>query len=74
MVMIQRATENKEQLTSSNSSSGKVRKRHHNSAHDSHSFTLTQPFPVPSRGEADDVERSTSTTPASSLGESRQKL
>jgi len=75
MVMIQRATENKEQLTSSNSSSGKVRKRHNNnSAHDSHSFTLTQPFPVPSRGEADDVERSTSTTPASSLGESRQKL
>jgi len=58
MVMIQRATE-KEQLTTMK-----------NNAHDRHSFTLTQPFPVPSR-EA--VDRSTSTTPTLSLGESQQK-
>ncbi|KAK1733701.1 hypothetical protein QTG54_015556 [Skeletonema marinoi] len=58
MVMIQRATE-KEQLTTMK-----------NNAHDRHLFTLTQPFPVPSR-EA--VDRSTSTTPTLSLGESQQK-
>ena len=58
MVMIQSATE-KEQLTTMK-----------NNAHDRHSFTLTQPFPVPSR-EA--VDRSTSTTPTLSLGESQQK-
>jgi len=58
MVMIQRATE-KEQLTTMK-----------NNAHDRHSFTLTQPFPVPSR---EVVDRSTSTTPTLSLGESQQK-
>ncbi len=71
MVMIQRATENKGQL---DSTLGEKRK-HTAAHHDRHSFTLTQPFEVPSREEA--VERSSSTTPSSSLGslgESREKL
>mmetsp|Transcript_20400 Transcript_20400/g.30256 ORF Transcript_20400/g.30256 Transcript_20400/m.30256 type:complete len:640 (-) Transcript_20400:108-2027(-) len=59
MVMIQRATEKEQLMTMKNN------------AHDRHSFTLTQPFPVPSREEA--VDRSTSTTPTLSLGESQQK-
>jgi len=57
MVMIQRASE-KEQLT--------------NNAHDRHSFTLTQPFPVPSRG-GESGNRSSSPASTLSSGVSQQK-
>ena len=72
MVMIQRATENEEQLMSEKKKKKKHTSAAHHHHHDRHSFTLTQPFPVPSR-EEEAVERSASTTPASSLGEIRQK-
>ncbi|KAL7492840.1 hypothetical protein ACHAWT_005383 [Skeletonema menzelii] len=63
MVMIQRATEKEHEL----------KKVHH---HDRHSFTLTQPFPVPSREREEAVDRSSSlstTTPTLSLDESQRK-
>lgn len=62
MVMIQRATEKDQQLTTTSN------------AHDRNSFTLTQPFPVPSRGELGGGNRSSSPASTLSSGVSQRKL
>ena len=68
MVMIQMATE-KEQLTTTTT----MKKNNNKAHHDRHSFTLTQPFSVPSRQEEVAVNRSSSSTPTLSSSESQQK-
>ena len=68
MVMIQMATE-KEHLTTATTMKNS-NKAHHNR----HSFTLTQPFSVPSRQEEEEaVNRSSSSIPTLSSNESQQK-
>ena len=62
MVMIQRATE-KEHNNNNNAAA----------AHDRHSFTLTQPFSVPSRRESAGNRSSSSMTSTLSSGESQPK-
>lgn len=67
MVMIQMATE-KEQLATTT-----TMKNNNKAHHNRHSFTLTQPFSVPSRQEEEPINRSSSSTPTLSSSESQQK-